>query len=78
MRIVGKRTFPTIRPPSGELLLEGAKFNDEIHRLPTGNRTHIPKGVYRFKSHEEANAFDLDCLAKHMAKIAKERGPTPK
>lgn len=33
----------------------------------------IPKGLYRFKTHEEANRFDLDCLAKGMADIALAR-----
>jgi len=74
MRTVGHRTErPITFSASSQLLAEGARFNDEIHRLPTGNRTFIPKGVYRFKSHEEANRFDLDCLAKGMAKIALER-----
>lgn len=35
--------------------------------------TFIPKGVYRFKSHEEANRFDLNCLVKGMADIAMTR-----
>lgn len=74
MKIVGKRKErPITVHASGEALTEGARFNDEIHRLPTGNRTFIPKGLYRFKSFEEANQFDLDCLAKGMAEIAKER-----
>lgn len=77
MRVVGKKVLPTFKPPSGESLLAGARFNDEIHRLPTGGRTHIPKGIYRFKTHEEANEFDLQCLAKHMARIARERNHEP-
>ena len=58
---------------SGTLLAEGARFNDEMHRLPTGDMTFIPKGVYRFKTHEEACQHQLDCLAKGMAKVALER-----
>ena len=74
MRIVGHRTEPPITfSASAELLVEGARFNDEIHRLPTGDRGFIPKGVYRFRSHEEANHFDLDCLTRRMAEIAGER-----
>lgn len=74
MRIVGHRKEPEITfSASAALLVEGARFNDEIHRLPTGNRTFIPKGVFRFKSHEDANRFDLDRLAEGMAKIAMER-----
>lgn len=75
MRIVGKRSEPVIgAQASGELLAVGCRFNDEIHRLPTGNLTHIPKGLYRFMTHAEANAFDDLCLAKRMAQIGRERG----
>jgi len=52
---------------------EGARFNDEIHRLPTGQRTFIRKGVYRFRTHEDANRHDEECLATGMALIASER-----
>jgi hypothetical protein len=56
MKIVGfRKERPVGSRASGELLAEGARFNEEIHRLPTGGATFIPKGVYRFKTHEEAN-----------------------
>ena len=74
MRTVGQRKErPITLLASGVLLAEGARFNDEIHRLPTGDTTFIPKGVYRFKSHEDAYQHQLDCLAKGMAKLALER-----
>ena len=74
MRTVGSRKErPVSVVASGILLAEGARFNDEIHRLPTGNTTFVPKGVYRFMTHVEANQHQLDCLAKGMAKIAQER-----
>jgi hypothetical protein len=74
MRTVGcRKERPVSGIASGTLLLEGARFNDEIHRLPTGNMTFIPKGVYRFMTHAEANLHQLDCLAKGMAKLAQER-----
>ena len=73
MHTVGHRT---IRPitfwASSESLAEGARFNDAMQRL-SGDCTYIPKGVFRFKSHEEANQFDFNCLIKKMAKISKER-----
>lgn len=73
MRTVGHRVEPPITfSASAALLVEGARFNDDIHRLPTGSRNFILKGVYRFKSHEDANRFDLECLAKRMAEIALE------
>lgn len=74
MRTVGRRKErPVGITASGSLLAAGARFNDEIHRLPTGNTTFIPKGVYRFMTHAEANQHQMDCLARGMAKIARER-----
>lgn len=74
MRIIGHRKEqPIAFSASGDLLLQGARFNDEIHRLPSGQLTFIPKGVFRFASHAEANQQQQDCLAKGMAKIALER-----
>jgi len=74
MRTIGHRKeHPITFSASAALLAEGARFNDEIHRLPTGNTTHIPKGLYRFKTFEEANRHQQDCLVAGMAKIALER-----
>lgn len=74
MRTIGRRKeAPIVFSASAALLAEGARFNDEIHRLPTGGTTHIKKGVYRFKSHEEANRHEQDCLAEGMAQIALAR-----
>ncbi|MCL4723819.1 MAG: hypothetical protein KJZ90_06075 [Rhodocyclaceae bacterium] len=74
MRTIGRRTAPPITfSASAELLAEGARFNDEIHRLPTGNRTFIPKGFYRFKNFEEANRYDLDCIVVSVVQAALER-----
>lgn len=74
MRTIGHRTQrPISFEASAAALIEGARFNDEIHRLPTGNTTFIPKGVYRFKSNEAANRHQQDCLVAGMAQIALER-----
>ncbi|MDR2452758.1 MAG: hypothetical protein LBE85_13585 [Candidatus Accumulibacter sp.] len=74
MKIAGfRKERPIGSQASGELLVEGARFNDEIHRLPTGGMTFIPKGVYRFRTHEEANRHQMDCLVEGMARIALER-----
>ncbi len=68
MRVIGKRKFRRISAiPSGELLKEGALFNDELHKLPTGKTSYIPKGVYRYKTHEDAEKHQNDCLAQGMA-----------
>ena len=74
MKTVGHRKLRTITfHASGEALLEGARFNEEMQKLPTGGVSPIPKGVYFFKTHEEAYQHQLDCLAKGMAKVAWER-----
>ena len=74
MRSIGKRKErPVGLLASGDLLAEGARFNDELHRLPTGDTTFIPKGLYRFKTHAEADQHQLDCLARGMAEIARQR-----
>lgn len=71
MRTTGHRKErPITFPASAALLAEGARFNDEIHRLPTGNQTFIQKGVYRFKTFEDANRQDLDRLVEGMAQTA--------
>lgn len=74
MRVIGHRKErPISFSASADLLAEGTRFNDEIHRLPTGDPTYIPKGVFRFKTHEEANRHQLDCLVEGMARAAWER-----
>jgi hypothetical protein len=74
MKIVGRRKeHPITFSASGDLLLAGARFNDEIHKMPSGHITCIPKGVTRFKNHEEANNHWLTCVANAIAKITRER-----
>jgi hypothetical protein len=74
MRHVGHRQErPISFSASAALLAEGARFNDEIHRLPTGNATFIPKGIFRFKTHADANRHQLDCLVEGMAQAALAR-----
>ena len=74
MRIIGQRKErPITYFASAVLLAEGARFNDEIHRLPTGCATHVPKGVFRFRTHEEANRQQLDCLVENICDIARSR-----
>lgn len=74
MRTVGQRKPPPIEPAASAIALAaGARFNDEIHRLPSGRDGFIPKGVYHFKTHAEANRQQQDCLARSMSRIALER-----
>lgn len=63
MRVIGTRKArPVSKNASGGLLKQGAAFNDELHKLPTGSTTFFPKGVYRYRTHEEANAHMNDCM----------------
>ena len=74
MRTVGHRQpKPISFAASATLLVEGARFNDEIHRLPSGHHSFIRKGVYRFKTHAEANRHQEECLVRGMASIARAR-----
>ena len=69
VKTVGRRRQRSITFHASPALLEdGARFNDEIHRLPTGNRAGFPKGIYRYRTPEEANrhqdAFVVEALAR--------------
>lgn len=74
MRIVGRRTeAPLSFSASGELLAQGARFNDDLRGLPTGDAAFIRKGLYRFRTHEEAAAQAQRFLVERMAQIAARR-----
>ncbi len=72
MKTVGQRREPFIIPQaSGRLLAEGARFSERLARL--SGSTFVPKGVYRYRSHDEANQHALDCLTRGMAQLASLR-----
>lgn len=74
MRIIGRRAeLPISYSASAALLAEGARFNDDIHRLPSGNTTSIPKGVYRFKNPEDSSRHERDCIVANVARAARDR-----
>jgi len=74
MKVVGKRRVRTISiHPTGDLLREATMFNDELHRLPTGGTTHFPKGIYRYKTHKDANAHWEQCMAKGIGRNDRRR-----
>jgi hypothetical protein len=74
MRIIGRRQeAPLSFSASGELLAQGARFNDDLRGLPTGDAAFIPKGLYRFRTHEEASAHAQKCLVERIARIAAQR-----
>jgi len=75
MRSVGHRQQPPVsNTPSGGLLAAGARFNETLAALAgAGSGGFVPKGVYRFRSHAEANEHQFDCLTRGMAQLAQER-----
>lgn len=73
-RIVGTRRVREMTfDASGENLKRGCEFNDEIHRTFGTRDNGVPKGVYRFKTHKEANEHQEMCMANKMARIAISR-----
>jgi hypothetical protein len=72
MKQVGKRVIsPLQAEPSGELLIRWAAFNESIATI--AGSSYMPKGVFRYKSHEEANRHQEACIAAGMAKLALAR-----
>lgn len=73
MRQVGNRVEPSLSAEvSGSALASNIAFSADLTQL-AGGRVFFPKGVFRYKSHDEANAHQLECLAEGMAKLAMER-----
>ena len=66
-----RRERPVAAQGDGTLLAEGARFSEAIAHLATS--TFIPKGVYRFRSHRDANKQQEDCLVQGMGRLAAER-----
>jgi len=72
VKSVGRRIEPPLAVhASGEFLAEGARFNEVVARLSRAG--YMPKGVYRYKSQEEANQHEQDCLVHAIARLALER-----
>ena len=72
MKQVGTRREPPVTEQSdGLLLAEGARFNEAVSRL--AQTTFIPKGIYRYKSHTDANRHAQDCLVRGMGLLAAKR-----
>ena len=72
MKTVGKRRErPLAIVATGALLAEGSRLSESVAAL--AQSTFVPKGVYRYKSHEDANRHHLDCLAHGMGRLAAQR-----
>ena len=71
---VGKRREREVSShASGKAFTDGAKFNESLQSLPTGNQTFIPKGVYYFKTNQEADRHRETCLIQGMVQVATSR-----
>ena len=73
MRQVGTRKeSPMQAPADAKALVAGAGFSMSIAQL-AGCSTFVPKGLYRFHTHEEATLKNDAWLAAGMARMALER-----
>jgi len=67
-RTVGRRLPPRLElRPSAELLRAAAAVNEPLARLLPGGRTPVPKGVYRYRTLDEAERDMQRWLAQAMA-----------
>lgn len=74
MRIVGKeRLFAATREASYENLVAADRFMSMMRGLVGGMRHFFPKGVYRYRDHDEADAALLDAVVRDMVELEKER-----
>ena len=71
-KTIGRRIEPPLTySASATALKAGVALSASLSELcKTG---YVPKGVYRYASHAEANAHDDACLAQNMAMRALER-----
>jgi len=73
MKQVGKRLERSMTAvPSGAALASTIAFSSDIAEL-AGGRVFFPKGIFRYRSHAEANEHQAACLAVGMAQLSKDR-----
>ena len=73
MKTIGRRLArPLSATPTGENLLATARLSETISRLASG-ASRMPKGIFRYKNHEEANRHQEECLVRSMAELARLR-----
>jgi hypothetical protein len=72
MRIAGSRKERDITfHADGALLKEGALFNTEMQKMQSTFR--FPRGVFRYKSHEEADRHMMKCVVDSIVAVQKNR-----
>ena len=64
-----RREAPLTARASGAQLALGARLSETLSHLAPS--MFFPKGVYRYRTHEEANQHAQDCLVRGMARLAK-------
>lgn len=70
MKVAGRRIQRPIRfHASAELLREGAGFNGEMQKMQS--TLCIPKGVYHYKTHAEANRHWEQCQVDTLVAVWK-------
>lgn len=68
MKSVGRRSLPEpALQPSAERLRAACAINEPLARLLPDGRVAAPKGVYRFRTMDEANRQEETWLAEAMA-----------
>ena len=72
-RVGRRKDRPITFHASAENFIEGCRFNDALHALPTGRVLHMQKGVYHFRTHEEADAHRIDSLIQGIVITARQR-----
>ncbi len=74
MRTVGRRSIPALSlHPSAANLRAAARINDSLKALLPGGRIAAPKGLYRWRSLDEANERQRTWLAEAMAEARTSR-----
>jgi hypothetical protein len=72
VRVVGQRLEREVTlHASGELLRDGALFNSEMQKIQSCLR--FPRGLYRYKTHEEAERHWNECVVNTMVAVQRER-----
>ncbi len=76
MSVVGSRTLPRPAPrPSAQRLRESSAVNAPLAALLPGGRTGVPKGVYRYRTLDDADRQLQQWTAEAMARThAARRG----
>ncbi|MBI4754635.1 MAG: hypothetical protein HY778_04275 [Betaproteobacteria bacterium] len=73
MKIIGRfKERPLSFHARSDLLREGATFNTELQKLQSSFR--FPRGVYRYKSHEDADRHWMECVVATVVAIREARG----